>query len=178
MDKTTRNLLITGVPGIGKSTLIKKLIGELKSAKPVGFFTEEIRIDGTRKGFELISLDGRKRNLAHIDCRSRFLVGKYRVNVYGFEKFLDRLDLAGSPGRMVIIDEIGKMECLSQKFREIVEELLDQDRVVVATVSRDGGGFMEAVRRREDITLLDMTKRNRAAIAGKVLRKIRALRFS
>jgi nucleoside-triphosphatase len=178
MEKGTRNLLITGEPGIGKTTLIMKLAGELNALNPVGFYTGEIRVDGTRKGFQLISLDGRRGTLAHVDCRSRLVVGKYRVNVRAFEQFLVTLNLTASDGRPVIIDEIGKMECLSRRFRGIVEALLSQDRIVIATVAQNGTGLIENVKQREDVVLFEMMRRNREEMLGKVLRRIHLLRFS
>jgi nucleoside-triphosphatase len=178
MEDLHKNLLVTGVPGIGKSTLIRKVIDELGASKAAGFYTEEIRVDGVRKGFDLISLDGRKRKLAHIDLRSRFMVGKYRVNVYGFDRYLDGLDLAASKAPFVIIDEIGRMECLSRKFRHLIFELLDQDRIVIASIAQQGGGAIEAIKQRDDITLFEMNKRNREDLVTKVLRRVHLIRFS
>ena len=60
-----KNFLITGLPGVGKTTLIKKLSEKLKHLHPAGFYTEEIREAGQRKGFELISLDGKRGLLSH-----------------------------------------------------------------------------------------------------------------
>jgi len=178
MEKGTRNLLITGEPGIGKTTLIMKLAEELKSLKPVGFYTGEMRVDGTRKGFRLTSLDGRRGDLAHIDCRSHLVVGKYRVNVRAFDLFLTTINLTASNGRIVIIDEIGKMECMSHRFRGIVEELLAQDRIVIATVAQNGTGLIEHVKQREDVVLFEMVRRNREEMPGKVLRAVQKIRFS
>jgi len=178
MEKGPRNLLITGEPGIGKSTLAMKLAEELKALNPVGFYTSEVRVGGTRKGFQLISLDGRRGTLAHVDCRSHLAVGKYRVNVRAFEKFLDDIDLTGSDGRIVIIDEIGKMECLSRYFRMVVEELLDQERIVIATVAQNGAGMIETVKQRADVVLFEMMRRNREEMLGKVLRRVQQIRFS
>jgi len=178
MEKGARNLLITGEPGIGKSTLAMKLVEELKALHPVGFYTDEIRVDGTRKGFQVISLDGRRSHLAHVDCRSPLIIGKYRVNVWAFEKFLDEIDLTGSDGRIVIIDEIGKMECMSRYFRMVVEELLEQERIVIATVAQNGTGMIETVKQREDVILFEMMRRNREEMLGKVLRSVQKIRFS
>jgi nucleoside-triphosphatase len=178
MDKVAKNLLITGEPGIGKSTLVKKLIPELKALKPVGFYTEDIRSKVARVGFQLVSFDGRRQNLAHVDMRSPVTVGKYRVSVHHLDDFLQRLDLVGSDGRLVVVDGIGKMECLSRKFREDICELLEQDRMFIATIAMDGDEMIDTLKRRDDITLFEMTRRNREDMVGKVLRWIRQIRFS
>ena len=72
-----KNLLITGLPGVGKTTLMKRISEALMDLNPVGFYTEEIREEGIRKGFELVSLDGRRAILSHTDIRSPYRVGKY-----------------------------------------------------------------------------------------------------
>jgi len=178
MEKAAKNLLITGVPGIGKSTLVKKLIPRLKALKPAGFYTEEIRNSGTRVGFQLISLDGRRQNLAHVHMRSQVVVGKYRVGVHHLDNFLERLDLVGGDSRLVLVDEIGKMECMSRMFRETVCELLEQDRMLIATIAVDGSDLIETVKKRDDVALMEMTRRNREDMVGKVLRWVQQVRFS
>ena len=114
------NVLITGFPGVGKTTLIKKLSETMETLHTVGFFTTEIRIGGVRKGFELISLDGEKACLSHVDIKGPYRVGKYGVDVAEFESFLDGIAWQRPEVRAVIVDEIGKMECLSRKFREFI----------------------------------------------------------
>ena len=99
-----KNILITGLPGVGKTTLVKKLVDELKQFHPVGFYTEEIREEGTRKGFALISLDGRRGLLSHTDIKSPHRVGTYRVDVKGFEVFLTFLPFLNPSTRLVIIE--------------------------------------------------------------------------
>src|SRR4030067_1081189 len=71
MDKTKKNILLTGLPGVGKTTLMKKLSEELHAQHPVGFYTEEIRVGGARKGFGLISLDGKRGLLSHEEIKKR-----------------------------------------------------------------------------------------------------------
>lgn len=178
MEKTNKNILIAGEPGIGKSTLIQVLVADLKSLGPVGFYTEEIRVDGSRKGFRAVGLDGRRQNLAHVDLRSRTMVGKYRVDVGGFDRFMAGINLTGAEPKIVIIDEIGQMECFCARFREDVKQVLDQDRIVIATVAQTGVGLIEEVKHRDDVDLLQLTRRNRSAMAGKIMRKIRAIRFA
>src|SRR5512139_3885766 len=88
-----KNILITGLPGSGKTTLLRKVAEELKPLHPAGFFTSEIREANTRKGFELRSLNGKKGLLAHVDILSPHRVGKYKVDVKGFEAFLETIPL-------------------------------------------------------------------------------------
>lgn len=111
MDR--KKLLITGLPGVGKTTLVRKLAARLGPLRPVGFFTEEVREGGVRKGFEWVGFDGRRGTLAHVRFSSRYRVGKYRVNVDGFERFLEGVPFLAPDTKLVVIDEIGKMECFS-----------------------------------------------------------------
>ena len=145
-----KNILITGLPGVGKTTLIKNIVEALKDLRPVGFYTSEIREDGTRKGFELISLDGRKRLLAHTDIQSPHRVGKYKVDVRGFEDFLKSIPLRNPSTRLIIIDEIGKMECFSERFKECLIECLNSEKWVLTTIALKGSRFIEEIKRRRD----------------------------
>ena len=77
--------MITGSPGSGKTTLFKRLVHDLRHFNPSGFYTSEIRKGGTRTGFSLKSLDGRSGILAHVEFQTGYRVGKYRVDLEGFE---------------------------------------------------------------------------------------------
>ena len=172
--KDIKNILITGVPGIGKTTLIKKLAEELKGHRPVGFYTEEIREGGVRKGFELLSLDRRKGILSHTEIKSPSRVGKYRVDVKRFEDFLGLIPFLNPETSLIIIDEIGKMECLSDKFKGLIKELLDSEKLVIATIALKGGGIIEDIKKRADIRLFEITHYNRESLPSMILREIKA----
>jgi nucleoside-triphosphatase len=166
-----KNILITGLPGVGKTTLIRKLVEELNQFRPVGFYTEEIREEGTRKGFELISLDGRKGLLSHTDTQSPHRVGKYKVDVKGFQAFLGSIPFLNRSTRLIVIDEIGKMECFSDQFKNLLKEILDSEKWVVATIALKGSAFIEEVKRRHDIALFEITKSNRNLLLSDILRE-------
>ena len=85
--------LITGKPGVGKTTLVRKIIERMRSVNIVGFYTAEIRSTGSRLGFELQGINDQRRILAHVDIDSRYRVGRYGVDIDGFEVFLNTLDL-------------------------------------------------------------------------------------
>ena len=167
-----RHILLTGLPGVGKTTIIKQLAHSLASHQPDGFFTQEIRENGIRKGFELVTLDGRRQLLSHVSIPGPHRVGRYGVDLTGFEKLLETLDLRHSPSQLVILDEIGQMECLSPRFIEEVEALLDSSKMVVATVGLKGGGFPATVRSRPDCQVVTVTLSNRSTLFSTILPEI------
>lgn len=168
-----RHLLLTGLPGVGKTTLIKQLVDSLTASHPDGFFTQEIRDDkGVRKGFELVTLDGRHQLLSHVTLPGPFRVGRYGVDLAGFEKLLETIDLRHSPSGVVILDEIGKMECLSRRFIQEVEALLDSSKMVIATVALKGVGFPAKVKNRPDCQMVTVSLNNRSTLPGTLLPQI------
>ena len=169
MNLTKKNLLITGLPGVGKTTLVKKLSEALKSFYPVGFYTAEIREKGERKGFELISLEGKKALLSHKDIRSPYQVGQYKVDIKGFEEFLDSISFFNPFTSLIIIDEIGKMECLSDQFKKLLKEILDSGKWVFATIALKGSGLIAEVKERKDVQLFEVTRSNRDIIFWEIL---------
>lgn len=175
MSSTKKNILITGLPGTGKTTLIKKLSGGLKDFKPVGFYTSEIREKGVRKGFELVSLDGRKGLLSHVDIKSPYRVGKYRVDVKGFEDFLDSISFLSHETNLIFIDEIGKMECFSGKFKILLKGILDSEKFVIATIAIKGSGIISDIKTRDGVMLFEMTQSNRDYILSEILREAKKL---
>jgi nucleoside-triphosphatase len=167
-----KNLLVTGLPGVGKTTLIKKLSEALKSFDPVGFYTEEIREGGERKGFELISLQGKRGLLSHQEIRSPYQVGQYKVDINGFEDFLDSISFFNPLTRLIIIDEIGKMECLSEPFKKLLKEILDSEKWVIATIALKGSGLIAEVKERKDAKLFEITKKNRESLFSEILKEV------
>ena len=169
MGLTKKNLLITGLPGVGKTTLIKTVSEELRYLHPAGFYTAEIREEGIRKGFELVSLEGRRGVLSHIDIKSPYRVSRYKVDIRGFEDFLDGISFFDDSTGLVIIDEIGKMECFSDQFKKLIKELLDSEKWVIATIALKGSGLIEEIKKRQDVKLFEITKGNRDFLLREIL---------
>jgi len=168
MSPAKKNILLTGLPGVGKTTLIRRLSEELKNLHPAGFYTEEIREEGVRKGFELIGLDGKKGLLSHVEIKSPYRVGKYKVDVKGFEGFLDSIAFFAPETKLIIIDEIGKMECLSPEFKRLIKEILDSGKMVIATIAFKGSGLIEEIKKRNDVRLFEITERNRDSLLSEI----------
>jgi len=157
--------LITGKPGVGKTTLVQKAIERIRSVSMAGFCTAEIRCRGSRLGFELQSLNGERRTLAHVKIDSRNRVGRYGVDTKGFETFLATMDLLSPDVDLIVIDEIGKMELFSNRFRDLVCEALNSDKQVLATISLKSNEFIREIKQRSDIRLLEVTHGNRDRLA-------------
>jgi len=168
MSPAKKNILLTGLPGVGKTTLIRRLSEELKNLHPAGFYTEEIRQESFRKGFELISLDGKKGLLSHVEIKSPYRVGKYKVDVKGFEGFLDSIAFFAPETKLIIIDEIGKMECLSPEFKRLIKEILDSEKIVIATIAFKGSGLIEEIKKRNDVKLFEITEKNRDSLLSEI----------
>ena len=168
-----KHILVTGLPGVGKTTLIRKVLAGLPPAFPVaGFFTGELREGGHRVGFEIETLDGRKGVLSHVRFQSPFRVGRYGVDIGGFERLVLPILRAGEPD-LYVIDEIGKMECFSGPFVQAVTALLDAGTPVFGSVALKGGGFIERVKGRSDVTLVEVTVRTRDSLVGQIVPELR-----
>ncbi len=160
-------LLLTGAPGIGKTTLVKRLAAQLAGRSIAGFYTEEMRANRHRVGFKLIGLAGESGVIAQVDFASPYRVGRYGVDVAA----IDRLSESNLTldGQIYLIDEIGKMECLSTVFVRRVEQLLGLGKTIVATVAKQGSGFIKQVKRWPGAILWEVTCGNRDELVERAL---------
>jgi nucleoside-triphosphatase len=164
-----RTLILTGRPGIGKTTIVKTVARQLQG-RAGGFYTEEIFGPGGRKGFRLITLAGRSVVMAHMDFDSRSKVGRYGVDV----AVIDRVGAAAirsaiEQNPIVIIDEIGKMELFSSQFQSAVLKAIGSPRLVVATAMLDNHPWVAALKALPNMTIWEVTVKNRAALIAQVL---------
>ncbi len=150
--------LLTGKPGMGKTSLIKQVVTELES-RAGGFYTEEIRSRGTRLGFRLVTLDGHEAILAHTDFNKRFQVGKYGVDVDSLDRVgVSALRKAAEQCDLVVVDEIGKMELLSADFREAVLEIIGGGKRVLGTIMLHANPWADAIKRQPQVNLVTVTR--------------------
>jgi nucleoside-triphosphatase len=172
MTTTPAHLLVTGTPGVGKTTVLRRLAERLRPATLGGFYTEEIRQHGERRGFRLVTFDGTERVIAHVDFPRARQVGKYGVDVAALDELAEAL-LAPRPGiALYLVDEIGRMECLSERFVAAMRRLLDSRNRVVATIAQRGEGFIAEVKRRPDCELWTVTRGNRDALPQQLLERL------
>jgi nucleoside-triphosphatase len=164
------NILLTGMPGVGKTTVIKNFIAR-SSCACMGFYTGEIRNDaGKRTGFSVTRIDGSAEDtFASIGFITKQRVGKYSVDVARFEQIALPAMVVSHPDQLIVVDEIGKMELFSAKFKEQVVKCLDSQRFLATITARGGGTFVEKIKERDDVTLIEVTRANRDAIVDRLL---------
>jgi len=173
MKAVPKNLLLTGPPGCGKTTVIRRVVELLKDWRLAGFYTQEIREHGQRVGFEAVGLGGQTATLAHVDFHGEQRVRRYGVNLTGFEAIVQmELGLAAGDLDCIVIDETGKMECFSSAFREAVLRALDGPVPVLATIAAKGGGFIAKVKDRPDVEIVTITTANRDRLPDELVHRI------
>jgi len=166
--------LLTGRPGTGKTSLIKQVVAKVRG-KAGGFYTEEIRSQGIRQGFKLITLDGEDAILAHIDIDSPHRVSKYGVDIDSLDRVgVSALRQAAEQCDLVVIDEIGKMELFSANFREAVLQIIGGGRRVIGTIMLNSNPWADAIKRQPQVNLITVTKANYQQVLAELLRWLKA----
>jgi len=161
--------MISGMPGVGKTSLLKAILSQLPFSVG-GFISEEIREGGERVGFSLKTLDGREGILAHKNIPTPHRFGKYYINLEDLEKIaVQSIEEAISNKELIVIDEIGKMELLSSLFRQVILRALDCPKPLLATLHRGDDPFLKSIREREDTVVFWLTPQNREEILEKIL---------
>jgi nucleoside-triphosphatase len=159
--------LVTGPPGVGKSTLVSKVIMRLKSAGVIvgGCTTYERRSKGARVGFEILDLtSGRKGELASVDSKLGPRVGRYRVNLTDLAQIgAAGLVAAASSSELIVIDEVGPMELVSPEFRRAVKGCIESGKPVLAVIhERLEDDLLTDLRGRAQV-IFELTTENRDA---------------
>ncbi len=162
-----RVLLITGIPGVGKTTFLLNVVEALKAEgySVGGMISREVRSCGARVGFEILDLaDNSKRGwLAHVNQKTGPQVGKYRVNLEELDSIgVEAILKAVEECDVIAIDEIGPMELFSENFRRAVLEAFESGKLVLAVAhwkARDK--LIEKAKAREDAEIFAVTFGNR-----------------
>ena len=156
--------LLTGSPGTGKTTLIRQAIAKSK-VKVGGFYTEEIRSNKIRQGFMIVALDGHEAVLSHIDISSPHRVSKYGVDVRVLEEVgVAAIHRAIKEAHLIVIDEIGKMELYSPRFKEAVLRAVQSGKKVLGTVMLNPYPFADDIKRHPRVKVVEVTRDNQMQV--------------
>ena len=175
------NILLTGRPRTGKTTIIRKFAR--RCPVPVGgFLTSEIREHGMRAGFAIDALrlrdqetredSGEKYHavMAHTNYRSPYRVGRYGVNTAAIETVgVADLRKAVRSAHLIIIDEIGRMEPYCEPFKKEVNTVLDCPIPVPGVIQMNSNPFPDGIRNRGDVTVIEVTLENRDILPERLL---------
>jgi len=166
-------IVLVGKPRSGKTTIIKKLASFFLPEEIAGFYTEEILYNNERIGFELVDVKTGKRDLlAHKNISGLYKIGRYGVMVENLENFLKQINPGEKNARLTFIDEVGKMECLSEFFRKTVLQLLEKPSKVVFTAPLKGTDFIEEFKQKPGLKKIYVTAANRELIFRTLLNKL------
>ena len=159
-------VLVTGRPGSGKTTLVRSVL-EALDAPASGFYTRELRgPDGRRAGFEIVTLDGETAVLAHVDFGGP-RVGRYGVDVAALERIaVPAIERGIEAGVLIVVDEIGKMELLSNVFQRALIEALRRHSLLFGTIMQASHPFADELKAQPDTVLLELTESNREDVRG------------
>lgn len=154
-----KNILITGLPKSGKSTLLKNLLRGID--KKIGFVTNEIIKDGQRTGFEIETHDCKKSILASVNFKTNFKVSRYYVDIKKLEKTIPKVEKFNH-NDLLFLDEIGQMQLFSKKFKKLALKYLDAPNTCIATLSKIySDQLIKNIKKRSDIFLIEINKENR-----------------
>ena len=162
LSTTAKNLLLTGAPGCGKTTVLRRVAERLGDLRLAGLLALEPREHGERLGFEAIDLSGQRAILAHVRSRSPVRVGRYGVEPERLTPLVEE-NLVRSEGTVdvYLIDEIGKMDCYCPAFVAAMRRVLEGPVPVLASIALGGGGFIAEVKARPDVRIIEVVQGNR-----------------
>lgn len=166
------NFFITGLPKSGKTTILSRIVEELKAhgLRVGGFISPEETEHGTRTGFYVQDIDtGEIGLLADVNANGP-KVSKYHVDVKSFEGVaLPSLRRFNSYD-VIIIDEIGRMELKSQKFSDALDTVLESTTPLIASLHSD---FVDRYSQSGEVIFLEYN--NREAAYRELVDKIKAI---
>jgi nucleoside-triphosphatase len=172
---TTIKIGITGLPGAGKTHALLKVIEmlEAEGVKVGGMVTEPIIEDNKRTGFAIIDWASKERGVfAHVDIQSKFMVGKFGVDLQALEDVgVKALLKACEDADVIVIDEVGRMEVESQPFIDTVKAALDIEKPLLLTLHKKSRNpLLQDIRRRDDVRILEVTPINRNLLPYKIMK--------
>ena len=172
-----RLIFITGRPGIGKTSVLLRVVNALKARgyRVGGMISREVREMGTRVGFEVIDFrTGRKGWLAHITQPTGPRISKYRVNLSDLESIgVNSILEAIKDADVIVIDEVGPMELFSKTFKEAVIKAMESDKAVLGTIHyRARDPLINSIKSREDAEIIEVTYENRGSLHSLILDKV------
>lgn len=166
-------VLLSGEPRVGKTTALKKIIQMIGESNCIGFYTEEIRDEFDRIGFDCVSLDGRRKRIADVNIHSDTRMGRYGIDIEVFEDFaLQSINNYSSSSKIIIIDEIGPIQLLSIKFKQEINNILTGSNCVIGTIFYNKHPEIDEMKKIPGIKIYTITNENRNTLVGNIYKGV------
>ena len=171
-----RIVLLTGSPGVGKTTMVRNIADPLVASglNVAGITTSEVRENGVRTGFRITDLStGKVGWLARKGLGRGPRIGSYRVVSEDLEGIgVEALrGITNEKTDFAIVDEIGPMEMTSTSFRSALVNVFHGTQSTLATI-RLGSKYEEVETIREMCLQLELTNENREQIHSTLIEQI------
>lgn len=167
-NSLAKNLFIAGGPESGKAELVRDA-ALAKKARVGGFYIEPIMAGRVRKGLMIRTLDGQDRMLASKTVKSNHTLDKFPVDLNALENVgVPALRLALMTKDLIVIDEIGTLESMSQRFKETILECLQSSKPVLATIRASAGSFTDELKKMPDTQTIALNKSNASAVKQQI----------
>ena len=142
-----------------------------------GFYTEEIRVQNTRVGFRLVTLDGQTGVFAHINSKSPLRIGRYGVNLDCLETLgIAAIQKAIETKKIVVIDEIGPMEGFSDRFKRTVMDVFNSSSTFLGTIALKPYPWLDMLKQKEGVVLYTLTPDNRDTMIDTLVHLVRSFK--
>lgn len=171
-----RLLLLTGSPGVGKSTVLMHIVEALKARgyRVGGMISSEVRSNVMRVGFEVLDLSSSRRGwLARVSEPVGPQVGRYRVNLQDLDGIgVQAILVAVESSDVVAIDEVGPMELLSERFRDAVKRAVESRKLVVGVIHwRASNRLIDELKTNAEAEVYVVTRENKEKLEGIIVER-------
>jgi nucleoside-triphosphatase len=161
-------IAVTGSPGVGKSTLVARVVAA-SDLKVGGVLARERRYKDRRTGFELLDLSTGAIGVLADETGSGPQLGKYRVHPEDLEGIGAKAIEAALKCDLIVVDEIGPMELSSRKFVSAVEMAIASSKPMLV-VLHEWSNHRLAKKIRSTFKVITVTLENRNALADEIVR--------
>lgn len=160
-------IAVTGSPGVGKSTLVEKVV-KASELNVGGVLARERRYKDRRTGFELLDLSTGALGILADETGSGPQLGKYRVHPEDLDGIGAGAIKAALKCDLIVVDEIGPMELSSRKFVSAVETAIASSKPMLV-VLHEWSNHRLAKKIRSTFNVITVTPENRDALADEIL---------
>ncbi len=179
MRALTFRVFLTGIPGVGKSTVVRKVVQRIQQdgVKVGGMTTADLGSGSIRVGFEIRNLmTGEAGVLAHVSQTNGPRIGKYRVKGEDLDRIgTEAIISAIKHADLIAIDEVGPMELTSRRFKDAVRAALASGKSLLGTVHRSATDpLVQAIRGDRTVEVIEVTKENRDSLPNVLSERLTA----